>query len=110
MLSATEDKKPGPGTMGWMHPLMTVPRAGGGRGSARGYPQEATSSSPPASPLCSRGTTLRPQLCLALDQLWVLSGGKEAAGEEKEEKEGSDEERTSIILIWPTGSCVAAFG
>ncbi|XP_069628364.1 uncharacterized protein [Haliaeetus albicilla] len=57
-----------------------------------------------------RGTALRPQLCLALDQLWVLSGGKEAAGEEKEEEEGSDEERTSIILIWPTGSCVAAFG
>ncbi|XP_049652969.1 uncharacterized protein LOC126036800 isoform X4 [Accipiter gentilis] len=57
-----------------------------------------------------RGTTLRPQLRLALDQLWVLSGGKEAAGEEEEEEEGSDEDRTSIILIWPTGSCVAAFG
>ncbi|XP_029858454.1 uncharacterized protein LOC115336083 [Aquila chrysaetos chrysaetos] len=57
-----------------------------------------------------RGTTLRPQLRLALDQLWVLSGGKEAAGEEEEEEEGSDEDRTSIILIWPTSSCVAAFG
>ncbi|XP_074908023.1 uncharacterized protein LOC142042223 [Buteo buteo] len=57
-----------------------------------------------------RGTTLRPQLRLALDQLWVLSGRKEVAGEEKEEEEGSDEDRTSIILIWPTGSCIAAFG
>ncbi len=53
---------------------------------------------------------MRPQLCLALDQLWVVSGGKEAAGEEEEEEEeGSDEDRTSIILIWPTGSCVATF-
>ncbi|KAM6229517.1 uncharacterized protein M6G45_015710 [Spheniscus humboldti] len=54
------------------------------------------------------GTTPRPQLCLALDQLWVVSGGKEAAGEEEEqEEEGSNEDRTSIILIWPTDSCVA---
>ncbi|KAM6229515.1 uncharacterized protein M6G45_015706 [Spheniscus humboldti] len=52
------------------------------------------------------GTTPRPQLCLALDQLWVVSGGKEAAGEEEEqEEEGSNEDRTSIILIWPTDSC-----
>ncbi|XP_052662562.1 uncharacterized protein LOC128150437 [Harpia harpyja] len=55
-----------------------------------------------------RGTTVRPQLRLALDQLWVLSGGKEAAGEEKEE-EGGDEDRTSILLMWPSGSCVATF-
>ncbi|KAM9609420.1 uncharacterized protein ACIBXB_001329 [Morphnus guianensis] len=55
-----------------------------------------------------RGTTVRPQLRLALDQLWVLSGGKEAAGEEKEE-EGGDEDRTSILLVWPSGSCVATF-
>ncbi|XP_069657412.1 uncharacterized protein [Haliaeetus albicilla] len=55
-----------------------------------------------------RGTTLRPQLRLALDQLWVLSGGKEAAGEEKEEEEGGDED--ILILVWPTGSCVVAFG
>ena len=57
---------------------------------------------------------MRPQLRLALDQLWVLSGGKEAAGEEEEEEEeeeeGCDEGRTSIILTWPTGSCVATFG
>ncbi|KAM6225627.1 uncharacterized protein M6G45_017799 [Spheniscus humboldti] len=57
------------------------------------------------------GTTLHPQLCLALDQLWVVSGGKEVAGEEEEEEEeGSNEDRTSIILIWPTSSCVATFG
>ncbi|XP_009470816.1 PREDICTED: uncharacterized protein LOC104019300, partial [Nipponia nippon] len=54
------------------------------------------------------GTTLRPQLRLALDQLWVLSGGKEAAGEEEEQ--GSDEDRTSLIFVWPTGSCIATFG
>ncbi|KAM6272139.1 T-cell activation Rho GTPase-activating protein-like [Spheniscus humboldti] len=58
-----------------------------------------------------RGTTVRPQLRLALDQLWVVSGGKEAAGqEEEEEEEGSGEDRTAIILIWPTGSCIATFG
>ncbi|CAM9905646.1 unnamed protein product, partial [Bubo scandiacus] len=59
-----------------------------------------------------RGTTLRPQLRLALDQLWVLSSGKEAAGDvkEEEEEEGSNEDRTSIILIWPSGTCVATFG
>ncbi|GAB0187552.1 T-cell activation Rho GTPase-activating protein-like [Grus japonensis] len=56
-----------------------------------------------------RGTSVRPQLRLALDQLWVLSHGEEAAGEEEEE-EGSREDRTSIILAWPTGSCVATFG
>ncbi|KAK4805885.1 hypothetical protein QYF61_025752 [Mycteria americana] len=59
-----------------------------------------------------RGTTLRPQLRLALDQLWVLSGRKEAAGEEgeEEEEEGSGKDRTSLILAWPTGSCLATFG
>ncbi|CAM9911059.1 unnamed protein product [Bubo scandiacus] len=57
------------------------------------------------------GTTLRPQLRLALDQLWVLSSGKQAAGEVKEEEEeSSDEDGTSIVLIWPTGTCVATFG
>lgn len=41
----------------------------------------------------------------------MVSGGKEAAGEEEEqEEEGSNEDRTSIILIWPTGSYVATFG
>ncbi|XP_052662548.1 T-cell activation Rho GTPase-activating protein-like, partial [Harpia harpyja] len=55
-----------------------------------------------------RGTTLRPQLRLALDQLWVLSGGQEAAGEKKEEEESGDED--ILILAWPTGSCVVAFG
>ncbi|XP_074676600.1 uncharacterized protein LOC141921577 [Strix aluco] len=59
-----------------------------------------------------RGTTLHPQLRLALDQLWVLSSGKEAAGDvkEEEEEEDSDEDRTSIIFIWPSGTCVATFG
>ncbi|KAM6084707.1 T-cell activation Rho GTPase-activating protein-like isoform 2-T2 [Theristicus caerulescens] len=58
------------------------------------------------------GTTLRPQLRLALEQLWVLSGGKEAAGEEEEEEEEgrSAEDSTSLIFIWPTGSCIANFG
>ncbi|KAM6084529.1 uncharacterized protein LJ206_006625 [Theristicus caerulescens] len=55
-----------------------------------------------------RGTTLRPQLRLALEQLWVLSGGKEAAG--KEEEQGSHEDSTSLLFVWPTGSCVATFG
>ena len=89
----------------------SLPTAGGGQGSARGDPKEATSSSLPASLLCRRGNSLRPQLRLALDQLWVLSGGKEAARDEEEpEEEGSDEDSTSIILAWPTGSCVATFG
>ena len=90
---------------------MSVPTAGGRQGSAHGDPKEATSSSLPASPLCRRGTSVRPQLRLALDRLWVLSGGKEAAREEEEEEEeGSDEDSTSIVLAWPTGSCVATFG
>ncbi|XP_064301544.1 uncharacterized protein LOC135312390 [Phalacrocorax carbo] len=56
------------------------------------------------------GTTLRPQLRLALDQLWVLSGTKQVWGEEEEEAEGSDEGRISLVFIWPTGSCIADFG
>ena len=92
---------------------LSVPTAGGRQGSARGDPKEATSSSLPASPLCRRGTSVRPQLRLALDQLWVLSSGKEAAGEEeaaKEEEEGSEEDSASLLLVWPTGSCLATFG
>ncbi|XP_075004050.1 uncharacterized protein LOC142081261 [Calonectris borealis] len=57
-----------------------------------------------------RGTTLRPQLRLALNQLWVLSCGKEAPGQEEEEEEGSEEDSTSLIFSWPTGSCLATFG
>ncbi|XP_075003719.1 uncharacterized protein LOC142081074 [Calonectris borealis] len=57
-----------------------------------------------------RGTTLHPQLRLALHQLWVLSGGKEAPGQEEEEEEGSEEDSTSLIFSWPTGSCLATFG
>ncbi|KAM6198794.1 rho GTPase-activating protein 20-like [Sarcoramphus papa] len=56
-----------------------------------------------------RGTSVRPQLRLALDQLWVLSGGTEAAGEEEEEEDGSGEGSKSLILAWPTGSCLATF-
>ncbi|XP_029879618.1 T-cell activation Rho GTPase-activating protein-like [Aquila chrysaetos chrysaetos] len=58
------------------------------------------------------GTTVCPQLHLALDPLWVLSGRKESAGEEKEEEEeeGSDKDRTSLMFVWPTGSCIANFG
>ena len=90
---------------------MSVPTAGGRQGSAHGDPKEATSSSLPASPLCRRGTSVWPQLHLALDQLWVLSSGKEAAADEEEqEEEGTDEDSASIILVWPTGSCVATFG
>ena len=91
---------------------MSVPRAGGREGCARGDPKEATSSSLPASPLCRHGRSLRPQLRLALDQLWVLTDGKEAAEEEeaKEEEEGSEEDRTSLLFVWPTGSCLATFG
>ncbi|KAM9593500.1 uncharacterized protein ACIBXB_005172 [Morphnus guianensis] len=88
---------------------MSIPTAGGRQGSAWRDLKEATSSSPPASPLCRRGTTLCPQLCLALDQLWVLSGGTEAAGEEEEEEDGSGEGSSSLILSWPTGSCLATF-
>ncbi|KAM6195847.1 uncharacterized protein WM294_009460 [Sarcoramphus papa] len=99
---------PGPGTLVLDAPL-SVPAAGGRQGSARGDPKEATSSSLPASPLCRRGTSVRPQLRLALDQLWVLSGGTEAAGEEEEEEDGSGEGSKSLILAWPTGSCLATF-
>ncbi|KAM6407360.1 T-cell activation Rho GTPase-activating protein-like [Pluvialis apricaria] len=57
------------------------------------------------------GTSLRPQQRLPLDQLWVLSGTKEAAGREAEEEEdGSAEDTTALVLAWPTGSCVASFG
>ena len=90
----------------------SLPTAGGGQGSARGDPKEATSSSLPASLLCRRGNSLRPQLRLALDRLWVLSGGKEAAREEQEQEEegGSAEDSSSLIFSWPTGSCIATFG
>ncbi|XP_054677086.1 uncharacterized protein LOC129205397 isoform X2 [Grus americana] len=57
------------------------------------------------------GTSLRPQLRLALEQLWVLSGRKEAAGEEEEEEqEGSGVDRSSLVFVWPSGSCIATFG
>lgn len=46
------------------------------QGSVPGDTREATCPSLLTSALCSRGTTLRPQLSLALDQLWVLSLGR----------------------------------
>lgn len=59
-------------------------------------------------------TSLHPQLCLALGQLWVLSSRKEAVAEkeeeEEEQEEGNDEDGTSIILIWLTSSCSAISG
>lgn len=39
----------------------------------------------------------------------MLSGGTEAAGEEEEEEDGSGEGSKSLILAWPTGSCLATF-
>ncbi|XP_064915338.1 uncharacterized protein LOC110360834 [Columba livia] len=58
-----------------------------------------------------RGSTLRPQLRLPLDQLWVLSGGKKVVRvEEEEEDEDSDEDGSCLIFIWDRGSCVAHFG
>ena len=91
---------------------MPGPRAGGGHASGHGDPHQPTSSSRPASPLCRWGTTLCPQLRLALHQLWVLSGGKEAPAEghqDDDKEEGNDEDGASIILAWPSGSCVATF-
>lgn len=59
-------------------------------------------------------TSLHPQLCFALSQLWVLGSRKEAVAEKEEEdeeqEEGSDEDGTSVILIWPTGPCGAISG
>ncbi|XP_068256166.1 T-cell activation Rho GTPase-activating protein-like [Nyctibius grandis] len=50
------------------------------------------------------GITLHPQLCLG--QLWVLSGGKEVAGEEEEEEEGSAEDSTAALrTALPSSSC-----
>lgn len=81
----------------------------GEAGLCLGGPRGGHLSSLPASPLCRRGTSLRPQLRLALDRLWVLSGGAEAEGEEAEEEDGSGEGSNSLILAWPTGSCLATF-
>ena len=47
---------------------------------ALGAPKEATLRSLPAAPLCRCGSICWPQLCLALDQLQVLSSGKGRLG------------------------------
>jgi len=80
----------------------------------RALPTGNPTRPPPAAglPLLSAdGAPPCAELRLALHQLWVLSGTKEAAREEEEQEEqgGSDEDRASIILIWPTSSCVATF-
>ncbi|KAM6098351.1 T-cell activation Rho GTPase-activating protein-like [Theristicus caerulescens] len=54
-----------------------------------------------------RGSAPRPQLCLALGQLQVLSSGKGAAGDVAEEEEGKH--TNSLVLVWPCGSCVLTF-
>ncbi|OPJ66998.1 hypothetical protein AV530_016937 [Patagioenas fasciata monilis] len=56
-------------------------------------------------PVC--GSAVRPQLCLALGQLQVLSSGKGAAGDAAEEEEGRHTD--SLVLVWPCGSCVVTF-
>ncbi|CAM9604343.1 unnamed protein product [Bubo scandiacus] len=54
-----------------------------------------------------RGSAPRPQLCLALGQLQVLSGRIGAAGDGPEEEE--DKTTNSLVLVWPCGSCVVTF-
>ncbi|CAM9657719.1 unnamed protein product [Bubo scandiacus] len=47
------------------------------------------------------------QLCLALGQLQVLSTRMGAAGDGPEEEEGKT--TSSLVLVWPRGSCVVTF-
>ncbi|CAM9609646.1 unnamed protein product, partial [Bubo scandiacus] len=54
-----------------------------------------------------RGSAPRPQLCLALGQLQVLSSTMGAAGDGPEEEEGNT--TNSLVLVWPCGSCVLTF-
>nr|XP_021156168.1 T-cell activation Rho GTPase-activating protein-like [Columba livia] len=54
-----------------------------------------------------RGSAPRPQLCLALCRLQVLGSGKGAAGDAAEEEEG--ENTSSLVLVWPCGSCIVTF-
>ena len=86
-----------------MHPWPCPWQAGAGGEP----PASATSTSLPAAPLCRRGSAPRPQLCLALGQLQVLSSGKGAAGDAAEEEEGKP--TNSLVLVWPCGSCVVTF-
>ncbi|CAM9628054.1 unnamed protein product [Bubo scandiacus] len=53
------------------------------------------------------GSAPRPQLCLALGQLQVLSTRMGAAGDGPEEEEGKT--TSSLVLVWPRGSCVVTF-
>ncbi|KAM9020221.1 uncharacterized protein PRD47_004031 [Ara ararauna] len=55
-----------------------------------------------------RGSAPRPLLCLALGLLQVLSGGKGSdsnAAEEEEEGKAT----SSLVFLWPCGSCVVTF-
>ncbi|OPJ58775.1 hypothetical protein AV530_000530 [Patagioenas fasciata monilis] len=62
-----------------------------------------SSSSPFHGELMSKG--------VGQAELWVLSDGKEVAREgEEQHEEGSDEDRTCLIFIWPSDSCVTHFG
>lgn len=81
----------------------------GGHGFARqdalGVPKEATSRSLHAAPLCRCGSAHWPQLCLALDQLQVLSSRK---GDAAKEEEGS-KHTNSLVLVLPCSSCIVTF-
>ncbi|XP_014799573.1 PREDICTED: T-cell activation Rho GTPase-activating protein-like [Calidris pugnax] len=54
-----------------------------------------------------RGSTPRPQLCLALAMLQVFCSGKGAAGDGTMEEKGKDAK--SLVLLWPSGSCIVTF-
>ncbi|XP_075624789.1 uncharacterized protein LOC142604084 [Balearica regulorum gibbericeps] len=56
-----------------------------------------------------RGSAPRPQLCLALGQLQVLSGGKGAAGDAAQEEEEEGRHTNSLVLVWPCGFCAVTF-
>ncbi|XP_065534156.1 uncharacterized protein LOC136013744 isoform X2 [Lathamus discolor] len=87
-----------------MHPSPCPWQAG-----ARREPVGSSSSrSLPSTPLCRRGSTPCPLLCLALGVFEVLSGRKQSAGDAAKE----EEERKSssyLVFIWPCGSCILTF-
>ncbi|GAB0207067.1 T-cell activation Rho GTPase-activating protein-like [Grus japonensis] len=55
-----------------------------------------------------RGSAPRPQLCLALGQLQVLSSRKGAAGDAAQEEE-EGRHTNSLVLVWPCGFCTVTF-
>ncbi|XP_026723772.1 uncharacterized protein LOC113491210 [Athene cunicularia] len=54
-----------------------------------------------------RGSAPCPQHCLALGQLQVLSSKIGEAGDGPKEQE--DKSTNSLVLVWPSGSCVVTF-